>query len=490
MSKLSISNIVRVTLVQALRGLSNVNTSALAIITDEEPIPADFGTFRVYLGAAAVGEDFGTTSTTYDLALSVFNQSPSIITGGGFLVIIPRDASAAASAATIIESSPVNLLALTGTDYNINLNIDAGGAGDLLIGELDLTSIESVEDSLNSTAVSGAGATFIVSGELSAATITLVSDTTGASSSLVIGSASTGTDIAGLLNLSGSATGTDAGTESIKDCILRTNGAVDYFGIIYTNKLTDAEVNAVSPVVQSMDKIQFIASNLTADITGIFTTVKNAGYVNTRCLLYTVAEATALEFAAGYASRGMSINFDAANTALTMHLKEIIGVVADSGLNQTILTAAKNAGVDVYGDFGIPKVFTSGANQYFDQTYTRLAFKLRLQIAGFNFLATVSTKIPQTEEGMSALKGEYRAVCESFRTAGVFAPGSWNGSIPFGNPQDFTRNIEDNGYYVYSLPIATQSQVNRNSRVAPVVQISAKDAGAIHSSDVTVQVQA
>lgn len=490
MSKLSISNVVRVTLVQALRGLSNINTSALAIITDEAPIPADYGTSGVYLSADGVADDFGSTSDTYALALAVFNQSPNIITGGGFLVVIPREQSASASAATLIESAPVNLLNMTATDYNINLAVDGGVAGDLLIGEIDTTSIEDAEDSLNSTAVQAAGVVFEVGGELNAATITLRSATTGASSEVVVGSSSTGTDAATPLNLSGSAIGTDAGLESIKDTILRTNGAVDYFGIVYTTKLSDAEVAAIAPVVQSQDKIQFVGSNLTADIAGQFTTVKDAGYVNTRCLLYTVSEASALEFAAGYASRGLSINFDAANTALTMHLKEVTGLTADTGLTQTIATSAKNAGVDVYADFGVPKVFTSGANQFFDQTYTRLAFKLRLQIAGFNFLATVSTKIPQTEAGMSALKAEYRKVCETFRTAGVFAPGSWSGSIPFGTPDDFIRNITDNGYYVYSLAISAQSQTEREARVAPVVQIAAKDAGAIHSSDVTVQVQA
>ena len=39
-----------------------------------------------------------------------------------------------------------------------------------------------------------------------------------------------------------------------------------------------------------------------------------------------------------------------------MHGKEIVGMVADPGMTQTVLTDCKNAG-DFYGDFG-PKVFT------------------------------------------------------------------------------------------------------------------------------------
>jgi hypothetical protein len=265
---------------------------------------------------------------------------------------------------------------------------------------------------------------------------------------------------------------------------------VDYFGIIYNVELTDAEITAVAPVVQALDRMQFIATADVAQIEDIYTTVKDSGYTQTRCLYYSLGTDDALDFAAGYASRGLSINFEGTNTALTMHLKDITGLVGDSGLTQTLLDTCSRAGVDTYPDFGVPKVFTSGANQYFDQAYTRLAFKLRLQIAGFNFLATVSTKIPQTEEGMSALKAAYRAVCLQFVTAGVFAPGAWTGAVPFGGPEDFIRNIKDAGFYLYSQPVALQSQTSRDSRVAPVVSIAAKDAGAIHSSDVTVIVQA
>ena len=65
----------------------------------------------------------------------------------------------------------------------------------------------------------------------------------------------------------------------------------------------------------------------------------------------------------------------------------------------------------------------------------------------------------------------------------------WNVSIPFGDPEDFQRNIEEKGYYIYSLPIAQQNQAEREERIAPVVQIAIKMSGAIHSSNVIVQVQ-
>ena len=239
-----------------------------------------------------------------------------------------------------------------------------------------------------------------------------------------------------------------------------------------------------------MDKLLIVASATVGDIAGIFTTLEGKSYTHTRMLYYSVSADTALDFAAGYAGRGLSIKMSGSNTAHTMHLKTITGLDADSGMTQTILTQAMNAGVDTYPDIGgAASVFISGVNQFFDQVYTRLAFKLRLQIAGFNYLAQTNTKIPQTEQGMSGLKGAYRKICQMFVTNGTFAPGTWNSSTTFGDPDDHVKNISAHGFYIYSDSIASQSQAERETRVAPGIYIAAKDAGAIHSSDVTVYVE-
>jgi len=485
---LELTNIIRVSITGAESGLAAVNTSALAIITDEVPVPADFGTSRVYLDAASVADDFGSNSETYRLAVMVFNQKLNVITGKGFLIIIPRDQTAAVQPATILGAANVNLAALTAIDYNINAAVDGGDAGDLLIGPIDTTDLASVLVSLNSTAVASAGLIFSASGELASARITLKTIATGVGTDITLAAAGTGTDISGLLELSGSATGAATGVERVKDCILRTAGSVPYFGIILNEKQTDANQTEISALVQSLTKFMVIGSNLSADIAGIFTTLKDAGYTHTRCLFYSIAENDALDMAAGEASRLMSINFNASNTALTMHLKDITGLVADTGVTQAILDAAKIAGVDVYADFGIAKLFTSGANLFIDQIYTQLALQVDLQVAGFNFLAQTTTKIPQTEIGMDGLKGSYRAVLARYVNAGVYAPGTWTGST-FGDPADFARNIKEFGFYIYSQAVAAQAAIERTARIAPAVRIAAKESGAIHSSDVIVLVE-
>jgi hypothetical protein len=77
---------------------------------------------------------------------------------------------------------------------------------------------------------------------------------------------------------------------------------------------------------------------------------------------------------------------------------------------------------------------------------------------------------------------------QQFVANGELAPGQWNSSQTFGDPLTFIKNIQQVGYYIFSTPVALQSSSDRNARKAPLVQIAAKRAGAIHSSTVLVVV--
>jgi hypothetical protein len=172
-------------------------------------------------------------------------------------------------------------------------------------------------------------------------------------------------------------------------------------------------------------------------------------------------------------------------------LKDLIGVQPDPSMTQTLLNKCIAAGADTYVSLqGVPKVFCSGENSFFDQVYNLQWFVGALQVAGFNFLAQSATKVPQTENGMDGLKAAYRNVCEQAVTNQYSAPGEWNSSTTFGNQSDFLENIQQRGYYIYSQPVAQQSQTAREARQAPLVQIALKEAGAIHSSNVIVFVNA
>jgi hypothetical protein len=281
-----------------------------------------------------------------------------------------------------------------------------------------------------------------------------------------------------------------AGGDTLSTTLTAISGAIFFGGVIWGGYAPiDAEVTAAAADFQAAQKLLFAPSHLTASIAGVFTTIKSATQTYTRCLLYTVSAVQARLFAAIYASRAMSTDFDGSNTTSTMHLKDLVGIVPDPGITQTFLTSCATAGVDVFCNIGpLPKVFTSGGNTYFDQVYGQLWLIFAMQVAGFNALAQSPTKVPQTEAGMASLRNAYTAVCQLAVTNGFSAPGAWNSPQTFGNAVDLIKNVLQRGFYVYSIPVNQQSQSSRVARQAPLVQIALKLAGAIHSTNVVVYI--
>lgn len=283
--------------------------------------------------------------------------------------------------------------------------------------------------------------------------------------------------------------------ETTEAAIIRTIGLVYYFGILIDEEMNGglaATFATLAAYVQTIDKMFFYASSSTADFQsgGIEYNVQQAGQTHTRCFYYN--DGVAIDtpcFAAAYAGRGLSTDFSGVNTTQTMHLKAITNFVADPTMTQTLLEQAVAAGVDTYVSIaGIPSVFTSGENRFFDEVYNEFWIKFALETAGFNYLRETSTKIPQTEAGIEGLKNEYRKVCDQGVANGFLAPGTWTSPDVFGDPASLIRCIEGIGYYVWSLPIAQQSTEDRDARKAPLIQIAIKTAGAVQSSNVIVNV--
>lgn len=374
--QLQLTNVINISVSEAQTGISNYNTSNLALFTDDTP-GMGFGSdgYKIYLEPTEVGVDFGTGSVTYAMALQVFSQQPNILAGGGYLVIIP----------------------------------------------------------------------FV-------------------------------------------------GSETFAAAITRTEDLVQYFGVMATVVELQAAMLAAAAVIQALNKIAFFVQRTTASIEpgGALDLLRSGGFTQSRGLYYGADnDDDALGMQASYAGRALSVNFTGSNTTMTMHLKDLTGVQPDPSMTQTLLNKALAAGADTYVSLqGVAKVFCSGENSFYDQVYNLQWFVGALQVAGFNFLAQSSTKIPQTEAGMDGLKGAYRNICEQAITNQYVAAGQWNSPTTFGNQADLLANISQRGYYIYSTPIAQQSQADREDRKAPLVQIAVKEAGAIQSSTVIVNVNA
>lgn len=282
-----------------------------------------------------------------------------------------------------------------------------------------------------------------------------------------------------------------AGAEAVDAAIARTKDQVYYFGVIVDQAISASPFATLTTYMQTVDKMFFYGSATAADIEsgGMLDLLRTGTKTHSRGLYYSIDAADARLFAAAYAGRALSTDFSGNNTTQTMHLKALSGIDANTGVDQTVLTKCITAGVDVYCSIaGLPCVFSNGANTFFDEIYNELWFKLALEVAGFNFLKTTNSKIPQTEPGVDGLKNAYRAVFAQAVRNGFLAPGSWTSADTFGNPADLVRNIADIGYYIYSIPVANQATADRTARLAPTIQCAAKAAGAIHKSNIIVNV--
>lgn len=280
--------------------------------------------------------------------------------------------------------------------------------------------------------------------------------------------------------------------EELADAITRTKDLVQYFGVMQAEIDSQSYTLAAAAVLQALNKIGFFVSRDPLDIApdGTLDLMRQAGYTQSRGLYYGVDNDTdALKFQAGYAARALSVAFDGSNTTITMNLKDIIGSVADPSMTETYQNQCYAAGADTYPSIqGVAKVLSAGTNLFFDQIYNRCAFVGDLEVAIFNFLAQSATKVPQTESGMTAFKSAIRKKCDQYVRNGWIAPGTWNSPDTFGVQEDFYQNVLETGYYIYSLPVALQSQAAREAREAPLCQVAIKEAGAIHSASILVYI--
>ncbi|MCX5794956.1 MAG: DUF3383 family protein [Elusimicrobia bacterium] len=468
----SLANVISISVSATPTGLGipNVNTILLA---SKEARPAGWAqskVFGIYKDAAAVAADCGSESEAAAIADAVFAQNPNMLLTNGYLVIAPRIAAVAAKK-TIQDILYTAIVAEEdGDDITIAYTTGATHGAEVVSVAGSAVSVQIASGVSTATEV------------LAALTAYNVAHPTAL---LPVSFSITGT--AGTAQVAVSATHLAGGVdiESIADCIARIAPKVFFFGILIDEEVVD--LAGLSTYVQTLDKVLAYASSDVSELDPgeALDLLRTALKTNTRGLYYGMT-AKPWIFAAAYLGRALSADFDGGQVG-TMNLKQLVGIDPDTTIDDTVLLAAKTAGVDVYPYVqGVQEVLTSGANAYWDQVYCRYWLKFALQVAGFNYLAGTLFKIPQTESGMDGMKDAYRQVLVKALANGYAAPGSWQSSTTFGSPVDLRRCVAEIGYYVYSTPVALQSSTDRADRKAPLVQIALKEAGAIHSAAVAV----
>ncbi len=447
-----ISNVVSISVNITPSGVAGYNVNNIGLFTTDPFISNDAGDlYRIYSAAQDVADDFGSDTETYQQALEVFAQQLNILNGGGQLIIIP------------IAQGAIQTVA-----------VGVGGTGYAVGDVLNIVQTDSIGGTATVTTVSSG----VVTG------ITLSNP--GIEYSNASGLATTGgTGTGATITISAVA------QETLAQAIDRATSYIYFNGILSTAYGANTTWANLATQVQAYgNKILALPSATLADLTGAFLNIRNASEYATRCLYRTTSALDARLYAAAYLSRLLSTNFSGSNTTQTMNLKQLIGVTPDPGLNDTLLHLCEVAGVDVYANYGgsFPGVISNGANKYADEVINLIWLSTSLQVAGFNALASVGTKIPQTEAGISILKTAYRLVLSQAVTNQYVAPGAWTSSETFGNQQDFLDNITQYGFYIYSQPVALQSANDRAARKAPLIQIACKEAGAVQSTNVIVSI--
>jgi hypothetical protein len=185
--------------------------------------------------------------------------------------------------------------------------------------------------------------------------------------------------------------------------------------------------------------------------------------------------------------RALTVNFEGSNTTLTMKFKVEPGATPEvlSGSNATTLAAKRiNVYVQYNNGAAITQEGVMSGRAYFDEMHGLDWLSNRIQNDLFNVLYT-SPKIPQTNPGVHVLVTTCDASLAQGVQNGLIAPGVWN-APGFGELHQ--GDTLHNGFYTFANNVDTQSQADRESRIAPLIQIATKLAGAIHFVDVLINV--
>ncbi len=472
-------------------GLGEQNTNTVCLLTNEQPLSTE--PFIWAVNARDAINEYGTNSLTAKMVQAFFTPVPNLRTGNGQVLIFPYTATNATCGTATTVAITSTIISAFQLVSNADLTVTIDGTDKTVTG-LDFTNIKTVNDIVrilqnqyldcNIAVVDTNKIQFKSRNFGDASTIALKATTSG-----------TGTDIYGSTYLDGANQVTVDGvdeTGSIADALAAAEEVGYFGGVLTTQYLSNDGITGFSTVVQGKDHIYYEAINSLENISTLGSAIKAAGNTKTRLLAKTdQGEETSKIAIATYATIAQSTNYSGNDTALTMNLKELTGVLPDYNINSTYYNIAKQNGVDIYATTeGLSCVYSFDNGYYTDDATNLLWLKKALEVSGFNYLRKTNTKIPQTETGMAGLKNAYEQRCSQGVRNGVIGIGLlWNDSIPFGDPADFQRNIQEKGYYIYSLPIALQNQAEREQRIAPVVQIAIKLSGAIHNSNVIVQVQ-
>lgn len=282
-------------------------------------------------------------------------------------------------------------------------------------------------------------------------------------------------------------------TETLLQAVNAVLNYTNWYGLAVADDedIDDADWLSVAAAIEasSLSRILAITTADPASIDATSTTdlaykLKAAKYGRTF-----VQYSTSSKYAALSAfGRAFTVNFNGSNTTITLKFKQEPGITYETlTTNQAAALDARNCNVFVYyqNDTAILQQGVMSSGDFFDERHGLDWLQNYVQTNLYNLLYTSTTKVPQTDAGVTRLLSNVEQSMDQSVTNGLVAAGVWNGG-PIG--QLDSGDTLTKGYYVYAQPISEQAQADREARKAPVIQVACKLAGAVHFADVQINV--
>ncbi|MCX5516233.1 hypothetical protein C3941_19785 [Kaistia algarum] len=487
---LSVNDVVNVDIVMSPLATPYRNFGAGLIVGSVNTIDTR-ERIRSYATIAGVAQDFSSTDPEYLAAVRFFSQSPQ-----PDLLYIGKWAAAATHGTlkggvlSAAEQVLANWTAITTGSLKITVN----GTLKTLTG-LDF----SAQTNLNGVAT-------VITTALSGATVVwnavygrfeVTSPTTGASSTLTYAiAAGSGTDISAQLKLTtglASAPVDGIAAETLVTALQAlANVSGDWYAAIIAAALpSNSDVLAAADYIEASAKKRLLGITVqaTTAIDGSSTTdigyLLKVGAYKRSFVQYSTSDPYAV---ASFFGRAATVDFEGSNTTLTMKFKTEPGIVAET-ITETQAAALKAKHINVFVNYdngaAIIQEGVMSNGYYFDEVHGTDWLENKVQTDVWNLLYTSLTKIPQTDAGTHLIVTTIEAALGQSVTNGLVAPGVWNAA---GFGQLAQGDTLTKGFYVYAPPVASQAQADREARKSVPIQCAIKLAGAVHSVDITINV--
>ena len=289
------------------------------------------------------------------------------------------------------------------------------------------------------------------------------------------------------------ATGETGDAETALQAVNAALGYTNWYGLELADSdaISDADILAVAGAIEA-STVSRVFGVTTAEPDALVSTATDDIAAKLKAANYSrtfVQYSTSSKYAsASLFGRAFTVNFTGNNTAITLKFKQEPGITYETlTTSQAAALDSKNCNVYVYyaNDTAIIQQGIMANGDFFDERHGLDWLQDYIQTNLFNLLYTSTTKIPQTESGVTRLITNVESSLEQAANNGLVAPGVWNGG-DLG--QISTGDTLTKGYYVYATPLTQQSQADREARKSPLIQCAIKLAGAIHYADVQVNV--